>query len=417
MPNSASSLPSTSVWRRLWFWALLILCLGSGCAPKITKPPAQTFSVFVSGDLTFNDLSRMAQVVSQAQEKYPCLWLVNGKIFHSDTALALSDGEGVVALLGLAGVDGVLFEPGWLWFGVDRTKRLIDRARFRVLSANINDTFDLPIAHPWMTKRLGDVNLGITGLCLDSNALLFRLNGVRFLPPNYAGRKMATLLRGKANIIALLLPAGDSCHLPSFDILFISPEKGATRYDITCIGGQIHTVFKNPVPLAGVEPKPEVLKTTDSLKKALDSLSSLPVVQSRVKIAPGAFTKTIADGLLKLLGVDYLVYDSAQLVKEAIPPGTVTQERIIAVLSDPGRLVLMEITGKGLKPLFPKPGVAMAMAPHRKGRKLLVDKTYRVATTLSFLKNHPEIVPARFELSEQKLWEYTADILQAQGKR
>lgn len=387
------------------------------CAPKVTKPPSQTVTVFVSGDLAFLELPQLAQVVSGRKENFPGLWLMSGEVFADDVTLTLGDGKIETKALNRAGIDAVLFTPDWLKLGISRAKELIDQAHFRILSANINDTLDLPIAHPWMKKPLAGRNFGITGLYLDSNDLFLKLNGIRFIPPEYVGKKLRTLLRSKTDISLLLLPPGESIFVPGFDLILRPEEKGTTRYDITLIDGQVKDVVKRQISLAAIEPKPEVLRVIDSLKNVLDSLSSIPVVDSRVKIPSPVLAKRVIEGILKGNVADLFLYDSTDFVQETILPGTITCGQLISAFSDPGRLVIFRLNGEEINRLKNRAGVK---APARSGLplgRLPAGKVYSVATTGRFLKKHPEIPINRLELSEKRLWEYAVDILQAQGKR
>ncbi|MEO0069742.1 MAG: hypothetical protein ABIK18_02980 [candidate division WOR-3 bacterium] len=387
------------------------------CAPKVTKPASQTVTVFVSGDLPFLELPQLAQVVSERKENFPVLWLMSGEVFADDVTLALGDGETEAKALYRAGVDAVLFTPDWLKLGLSRAKGLIDQTHFRVLSANINDTFDLPIAHPWMRKLLTGVNFGITGLFLDSNDLFLKLNCVHFVPPDYAGKRTLTLLKSKADISFLLLPPGESIFVPGFDLILRPEEKGTTRYDITLIEGRVQDVVKRQISLAGIEPKPEVLKVIDSLKNVLDSLSSIPVVDSRVKIPPSVLTKRVIEGILKENVADLFLYDSTDFIPETLLPGTITRGQIITAFSDPGKLVIFDLDGEEIKRLRNRAGVKVLVRSGLPSGRLPEQRVYSVATTGRFLKKHPEIPVNRLELSEKRLWEYAVDILQAQGKR
>ncbi len=367
----------------------------------------------------------MARVVNQTRAQTPCLWLIAGEIFQNDLSFTLNEGKAEIKLLATAKVDAVLLTPRWLRLGSHQAKSLIDLAPFRVLSANINDTANLPLAHPWLTKRFDKTTIAITGLLLDSGDVILKLKSVRYLSGEYAQRKTLTLLKEKSDFIGLLLAPGSSTSNPGFDFIFTPEEKGLVRYDLTFVNTQLNDVQKRLIPLENIEPEPNLLVVLDSLKKVQDSLASLPVITSRVKISPQTLTRTLIEGILKLREWDGFLYHSTRLIKETLPAGTVTLKQLFFALSEPERLIIVSLTGKTLKQLLPQPNLVLMMLKEKgKATALPVSpsalrdtRTYRIATTFSFIKSHPELTVNGLELSPKNLWEYTRDILQCQGKR
>lgn len=372
-------------------------------------------SIFVSGDCKIEQLPVISRVVFQAKEEGPCLWFIAGEVFDGKVA-PLTDGEVNIDLLSLAGVDGLLLTPGWLKFGVERAKQLTDRARFRVLAYNLVDSFDLPLVHPWMIKKVAGINLAISGLFLDSTDVLLRLKGVKFALPGYSGQKLLTLLKSKSDLTALLM--SDSGAVSGFDVILNAPEGTLLRYDFVLVNGKVQNVKKEVVSFETGELEPKVARVVDSLRIVLDSIGSLPVVETRVKIAPRVLSRAIVDGYLGLREVDLFIYDSTGFVRDTILPGTITQMKLLSALSEPGRLALIELEGEKINRLLKSDRkLVMESRTGLRGRRIMARKRYRVATTIGVLQTISSLSVRDFQLSARQLWEYAADILQAQGKR
>ncbi len=393
--------------------AILVI---AGCAPRMAKPVrVESFSIFVSGDCKIEELPVISRVVSQAKEEGPCLWFIAGEVFDEKFA-PLTDGAANIDLLSLAGVDGVLLTPGWLKLGVERAKQLTDRARFRVLAYNLVDSFDLPLVHPWMIKKIAGINLAISGLFLDSTDVLLRLKGVKFALPGYAGQKLLTLLKSKADLTALLIL--DSGAVSGFDVFLNSADGALLRYDFVLVNGKVQSVKKEVVSLEMGEPEPKVARAVDSLRMVLDSIGSYPIVETRVKITPRVLSRVIVDGYLGLREADLFIYDSSGFVRDTILPGTITRMKLLSALSEPGRLALIELEGEQINRLLKSDRkLVMETRSGLRGRRIMARKRYQVVTTLKVLQTNQEAQDKRFRLSSRQLWEYAGDILQAQGKR
>lgn len=387
-----------------------------GCAPRVAKPArVETVSIFVSGDLNLAELSTLTRLVAQTKGERPCLWLVAGEVFDEKIA-ALIDGEEIIDLLSFAGVDAVLLTAGWLKFGVERIKQLVDRAQFRVLGYNITDTFDLPVAHPWMIKKLGGIDFAIGGLFSDSTSFFLNLKGLKFTPTGYAGQKLLILLRGKGDLTALM--GSDFDRFSCFDLIFNHQAGQAVRYDIAIVNSKIYNVKKEVVSFEGVEPELKVARLVDSLRLVLDSISARPIVETRVKIPPRVLTRAIVEGYLALREVDGFIYDSSGFVRDTVLPGKITRLGLIRALTEPGRLVLVNLEGQEINRLLKgNKRLALETRTGIRGRRIMARKIYRVAMTPGTLTATPELRTKRFEFSARQLWEYAADILQAQGRR
>jgi len=402
--------------RFLYFGLIGVIFVVAGCAPRMAKPvKVENFTIFVSGYWKTEELPIVSEVVSRIKKERPCLWLIAGEVFDEKFA-PLTDGAANIDLLSLAGVDGVLFSPGWLGFGVERVKQLTDRAKFRVLGYNLSDSFDLPLVHPWMIKRVAGINLAISGLFLDSVNVLLRLKGLKFVSPGYAGQKLLTLFKNKADLTAVLVL--DSGAVSGFDVILDAPGERVLRYDFVLVNGKVQNVKKEVVSLEAGEPQPQVARTVDSLRMVLDSTGALPVVETRVKISPQVLSRAIVDGYLGLRAVDIFIYDSSNFVRDTIFPGTITRSKLMSTLSEPGRLALIELEGEEINRLLKgNRRLTMESRSGLRGRRIMARKRYRVATTIGVLQAIDAASVRDWELSLRQLWEYAADVLQAQGKR
>lgn len=396
------------------FWGTIFVL--AGCAPRVAKHASiETFAVYVSGNLNLAELGTLSRLVAQTKSECPCLWLVAGEVFD-ETVTGLVDAEMVIDLLSFAGVDAVLLTPGWLRFGVERIKQLVDRAQFRVLGYNITDTFDLPVAHPWMMKKVGRVELAVGGLFSDSTNFLLNLKGLRFTPPHFAGQKLLILLRGKGGLTALLV--SDSESVAGFDLIFNSWAGKTVRYDVSFVNSTLQDIKKKVVSFDGIEPELKVARLVDSLRLVLDSTGALPVVVTRVKIPPRVLTRAVVEGYLALREVDCFIYDSSGFVQDTIFPGTITRLELISAFSEPERLVLVDFEGQEINRLLKgNERLAMETRTGIRGRRIMARKMYRVAMTPGTLKASPEFRTKKFEFSARQLWEYAVDIIQTQGRK
>lgn len=401
-----------------WFF-LIVLCavIFSGCARRAVKPSFEKLTVFISGDIGTDDLAKMANLVALRRTEEPVLWVAAGRLLLDKQVRALTQGEAEISVLNAAGVDAFVFTPECLRFGLIMTKWLIDRAKFRVLCCNLDDTFGLPVAHPWVVKKMARTGFGITAVLPDSSLLPFRLNEVRFVSALYAASRVRTLLSTKADFNILVLPAGGSLNVTGYDLVLTTAKDKISCYQLTLVDGGLSDVVKTEVSLQGIEPLSEVKSVVDSIVQSIKAVADEAVVDTRVRIMPRVLTKAVIEGVLNLRLFDAFVYDSTSFVVETILPGIITKGQLINAFSDPGRLVIFRLEGEKIRQLQSQPGVKIAVRKDLPLARLMARKVYQVGTTANFLKAQPEIAVNRFELTERQLWQYAVDILQAQGKR
>ena len=401
-------------------WLLFFLTgavIFTACARRVVKPSVEKLTLFVSGDISSTDLAKMAGLVKMRQNEEPVLWLAAGRVMLDKRLIALSQGEAEIRMFEAAGVDAMVFMPEWLRFGLRRANWLIDQANLRVLCCNLDDTLGLPVAHPWMVKRIGGSGFGITAALVDSNILPLNVNGVRFVDAVYAGRRVLTLLRTRADFNILVLPAGDSLNISNYDLVLTTGRDKISCYQLTFVGNRLSDVVKTTVSLEGIEPLPEVKSTIDSIVESIKAVADEPVIETRVRILPRVLTKAVVDGILNLRLVDCFVYDSSAFVLDTILSGMITKGQLVNAFADPDRLVILRLEGERINRLQHQPDVKLAVRKGLPLGRLMARKVYQVGTTTTFLKAHPEIPVSQVELSERQLWEYAADILQAAGKK
>jgi len=359
----------------------------------------------------------MASLVKFRQNEEPVLWLAAGRVMLNKPLTVLSQGEAEIRMFNAAGVDAMVFIPEWLGFGLRRANWLIDQANLWVLCCNLDDTLGRPVAHPWMVKRIGGSGFGITAALIDSNILPLKVNGVRFVDPVYACRKVLTLLRTRADFNILVLPVSDSLNISNYDFVLTAERDKIFCYQLTLVGNRLSDVVKTTVSLEGIEPLPAVKSTIDSIVESIKAVADESVIETRVKILPRVLTKAVVDGILNLRVADCFVYDSSAFVLDTILLGMITKGQLVNAFADPNRLVILRLEGERLNRLQNQPDVKLAVRKGLPLGRLMAHKVYQVGTTTTFLNAHPEIPVNQFELSEQQLWEYAADILQAQGRR
>ncbi|MGQ9708204.1 MAG: hypothetical protein ACUVUR_04950, partial [bacterium] len=322
--------------KRWVFFLFAVLPTFCGCVRKMVRPEQQTVTVLVSGDLPIADLPRMANLISGMRGQDAVLWLTTGRLDIDSRLMAFSATEAEITMLGSAGVDGQVFNPEWLKLGLVQVKGLIDRVRCRILSANLDDTSGLPIAHPWFVKKMGKTSIGITAVLPDSGLLPLRLNGVRYVLARYAAKRVLALLRTKADFNILVLPAGERLDDSGYDLVLSTERDRISRFDLSFLDGRLNEVVKTTVSLDGVEPAPAVKDVIDSIIRSLEAIALEPVVESRVKIFPRVLSRVVVDGILSLRIADCILYDSSAFVVDTIQPGVITKGQLISAFKDPG---------------------------------------------------------------------------------
>ncbi len=391
-----------------------------GCITGV-KRSEQVVSIFLSGQVDLDALPGAAAIVRARRATNPCIWLVCGPVFRDRLATAFGDGAFQVDLLHAAGVDAVFLGPEWLELGVARCDSLVDRGRFYFLSANLADSTDEPLGHPFMVKRLGMESVGIVGLWLDSTDVLLQCRGLRPVEQDFAARKTLPLARRRAEVVGVLaFPEG---RVPDWDVDFVLGGTGAegmiaatlpsvgdrmTRLDLSIQGGRVvDFVMVEKEPGAAVDVG--VQAVLDSLGACSDSAASVAVADARVAVTPAALTDVLVDAYLKR-HADGFVYD-APLAQGTLGPGVITAGELVAVLTNPGRLVLVTVQGRDIKLLTDDKAVTLRWRHGLRRRRLAMNKSYQVAMTLDFLRRHPGLAAGGYELDAEQFWAIAAEML------
>ncbi|MEO0052168.1 MAG: hypothetical protein ABIK11_06515 [candidate division WOR-3 bacterium] len=395
----------------------ILLILFSACARHEVKPAERFVTVFVSSGLTPEGRAGMAKLVAEIRGRTPVIWIDCS--FTADTGglFLLSDGELLTDLPSAAGCDVVLLTSDWLGFGVNRLKLLVDRARLRVLCANLEDSLGMPVAHPWMTRNAGGISFGITALYTDTSDWRRYQQGLRLISPEYAARKISGLIARNTDFRLLILPAGASGQFSGYDLTLTAEPGRVFRYDLVFLGSRLNNLTKTELDLNSLVPEPAVQQRIDSLLAEYETRAQAPVIESRVKIPPRILRKAVIDGLMDLRLAEVIVYDTLRLVRDTIFPGMITQRRLAEVFTEPGRWALVQLEGSEIRQLASQPGLKIETRKNLPGGRLMAHKRYRVMMPASLLEAHPEIYTRGFEFTLLPLYQYAADILQAQGKR
>lgn len=388
-----------------------------GCAHRQVKPSARYVTLFVSSELSPLELAKVAGLVQSVRATMPVIWVNEGRVEVGDLFSVLSDGAVELSLLSAAGVDAEVVGPEWLEFGPTRLRQLTDQARCWFLSANLFDTLGLPICHPWMVKNVGGTNIGITALFSDSLDWHRYQHNVQLKNPDYAAKNVSGMLADRSELKIIFLTGGQQIKITGYDLTITNPKHTVTRYDLMLVDKQLNDVRKTEINLDEIAPAQLIQVQLDSVLTDYRQQAEQTVVETRVKISPRILRKVVLDGLLSLRIADAIVYDTSRLVLDTIFPGTITLKQLAGVLSEPGHWAVVKLEGAQIRALGNSPGLRVEQRKNLPGNRLMARKIYRVLLPLSLLKRQPDIYQAGFELSPLPLFQYAADILQAQGKR
>ncbi len=397
--------------------ASTLLVLFSVCARHEVKPAERFVTVFISAGLTPEELAGMAKLVRETKARTPVLWIDGGISEDTRGLLLLSDGELLADLPSAAGCDAVLLKTDWLRCGVNRLKLLVDRAQLRVLCANLEDSLGMPVTHPWMTRNAGGISFGITALYADTGDWHRYQSGLRLVSPEYAAKKILSLVSRSADFRLLLLPPGASGQFSGYDLILTFEPGRVIRYDLVFLDSRLNDFQKIEIDLNSVVPEPSFQRQIDSLLGEYETRAQAPVIESRVKITPRILRKAVIDGLIDLRLAEVIVYDTLRFVRDTVFPGMITIRRLADVFIEPGRWTLVQLEGSEIRQLASQPGFKIETRKNLPGGRLMAHKKYRVMMPPSLLEAHPGIYMRGFELTPLPLYQYAADILQAQGKR
>jgi len=399
-------------------FAVVSGALTAGCLVKVSRPAEQVVSIYISGNLDLGKLPEAVTIVRSGRKSKPCLWLVYGNVLSDRLATAFADGVAQVRLLNAVGVDAIVLGPEWLELGLEQCRQLIDEGQFYFLGANLVDSLGEPLGHPFMLKRFGSEVLGLTGIWLDSTDTRLYLSGMDFVPADFAIRKTLPLVRQRARILGVM--ARPDGNVPDSgldfvvgedqeDMITLSPaDEGnrIARFDLVMQDGRIMDYATKVEELDAVEPDSMTLAVLDSIQAVFDSVGSALITNAEVRMSTETLNRVLIRGYLGK-GVDGFI-DDVSLLTDALGPGPVTNKKLVNVLRNPGRRVLVTLSGSAIKSLLTDSSVKLEW---RRGKKMTPEGQYRLATSLDFIKRHPKPVFKRYELDRKQFWMICADIL------
>ena len=258
--------------------AALGLVVGStGCAANRNRPPTTTLAIYVTQYDTAL-LATQASAVRQRRITEPALWLVTGGFLDDSPADRLGAASRAQRLLDAAGVDAVLFTPGWLELGRPVLDRFLAEAHFYVLGANLVDSSGRTLGHELMVKKAGSARVGVAGIWLDSAKVPSA--AARFVAPDFATRRIEPVLRQRADVVGLLV--GPKGSVEGWGVDFVAgAEAGRAlsalpssaggrirRINARLSGGVLTNLTLTEQDISGLVPDSLVLRTMDSIRSA-----------------------------------------------------------------------------------------------------------------------------------------------------
>ncbi|MEO0080362.1 MAG: hypothetical protein ABIK44_06790 [candidate division WOR-3 bacterium] len=414
--------------RRLELTIIAALFIGLSCGPRAVKPAQEHVVIYLVRSFPRKAISHVAAMVQQARRAGPCLWLVIDEDEDDRLWAAFSDEAAEAAFWNASRVDAILPGRKWLRFGPDGLRRIADRLRCYLLAANLTDTLGTALAHPFMVRRLGPVTIGITGLFADSEEVLIRQQGIRFQDPEFTVGKTVPLLRMRADLIGVMVKPGTMTGHWNID-LTIGSESGkeislpvperwdrVRRLELLLVGGRVVDCAASEDDWPRVERDAAVFQIGESLRKGIDSLSAVKVVESKVAVGPQVLTRALVQAILEDREIDGVLYDSL-FATDTLRPGIITCGQLVSVLRDPERWAVLELSGREIKALTQE---KLVKAEWRKGAfrpRLLMNRSYRCLASVGFLRRHPEFAAGGFRLSERQFWQTAAEVLRKAGRR
>lgn len=367
-----------------------------------------------------------AQAVKVRKETGPCVWVCAGNALADRWATAFGDGEFQVRALDAAGIDAVVLGEEWLDLGTERCRELVADAGFLFLGANLVDSLGEPFGHPLLVRRFGMDELGLTAGWLDSASAFLHQPGVEYTDADLSLRRTVLKLKRNAGVVGVVNRPGPGGSVgadfvigrTADSVLVVEPPQAADRLkrlDLLLAGTRILDFALVEEDLTQFEPDSFVAAAVGPLVAEADSVGALTVVESNAAIGPDVLTRALADGFVRG-DIDAFAYDMP-IASGTLEPGTITRGELVRVLKNPGRLAVLELTGRDMKELFDRKTVTVEWRGALKLRRTKMNNTYRVATTSDFLDRHPEVTAKGFVFAEEQSWPRAAEFLARQGRR
>ncbi len=188
--------------------------------------------------------------VRKQRELYPHSLLLDAGDFSTGTMLSRIEYNGAyngafVEMMNLVGYDAATLGNHEFDEGQENMKKLIELARFDVLSANLTIN-GKPAAEPYRIYRVGNLRVGVIGLILPelfSVAAEKNLGGVRVADPVETAQRLINKIGRRTDLIVLLTHLG-----VENDIALARSIRGAD----VIVGGHSHSMLKKPLKENGI---------------------------------------------------------------------------------------------------------------------------------------------------------------------
>ncbi|MBR2216411.1 MAG: bifunctional metallophosphatase/5'-nucleotidase [Selenomonadaceae bacterium] len=210
--------------RRMTAW--LMLCFWLAVAPSLAECAAKETNIviFHTNDMharvtTDEDrgesigLAEMAAAVAaEKKQNKATLWLDAGDTLHGMPRINISQGENMVALLNLAGLNALAPGNHDFNYGAGQLVKLSRQMKFPLLCANVTYKKDNRLLFkPYKIFNLNGVKVGVFGLATPDTAVMTnptKIDTINFLEPVQIAREMVKELRPKCDIVIGLMHMG-----------------------------------------------------------------------------------------------------------------------------------------------------------------------------------------------------------------
>ena len=227
--------------------------------------------------------------------------------------------------------------------------------------------------------------------------------------------KATTLMRQRADLVGVMVEpySTGSGWDADFTVNVSAPgEFAMTRsadtdrincYDVSANAG--HLTAKT-TELGQLKPDTAVARLLDSIRTAANSLAARSISLPGGPLDAERLGSTFVQGVLARKLADGFLCDSLFVSDFKEPPDV---GALIGLLRDPGRLAILSVRGDTL-PGWPE---QLVLQPGLTRARLSPSLTYRIATTVDYLRRHPQIARAGFELTSRPFWTICLDILES----
>ncbi len=261
--------------------------------------------------------ARVAGLVNRIREQNPTgtLFLDAGDVLCGAPIANLTDGAPVIDLLGRMGVDAMTLGNHEFDHGRETMERVLGRAAFPILCANILDEATqrvLPFAAPYVLLARAGLKIGVIGVTTAYTPYMVRADrftGYTVLPPAQALQTWAPVVREKGADIVIALT-----HLP-----------GTAAPDGRCTGELFDT--------AGAAPGVDVMIGGHNA-------GSIACVRGETVFAKAGFSagqlahiRLRLDENRRIVARDVQIYDMMECAKELPPPDGAIQRAVDAVMA------------------------------------------------------------------------------------